>query len=66
MEKYPSDFTSIELQSLNQRIQELEISVMDLRIPWYIKYKIHLRVICCISMIPILIGIGFAFSIRDK
>jgi len=61
-----TEFTSIQIQALNQRIQLLEASVMDLRIPWYVRYKIHIRVICFICMIPVLIGVYLAFSVGTK
>ena len=66
MENPKSEFTSIQIQVLNERIQLLEASVMDLRIPWYVRYKIHTRVICFISMIPVLIGIYLAFTVSKK
>jgi hypothetical protein len=61
-----TEFTSIQIQALNQRIQLLEASVMDLRIPWYVRYKIHIRVICFICMIPVLIGVYIAFTVDKK
>jgi hypothetical protein len=39
---------------------------MDLRIPWYVRYKIHIRVVCFICMIPVLIGVYLAFSQGTK
>lgn len=55
-----SDFTPIDIKSLNDRIQLLEASVMDLRIPWYVRYKIRIRVACFIAMIPVIIGVYYA------
>lgn len=66
MEKSSPDFTSVDIQSLNQRIQLLEASVMDLRIPWYVRYKIRIRVACFIAMIPVLIGLYLAFTVSNK
>ncbi len=66
METPKSEFTSIQIQALNERIQLLEVSVMDLRIPWYVRYKIHIRVLCFISMIPVAIGLYLAFSQTKK
>ena len=66
MDSQQTEFTSIQIQALNQRIQLLEASVMDLHIPWYVRYKIHIRVICFICMIPVLIGVYIAFTVGKK
>jgi hypothetical protein len=66
METPKSEFTSIQIQALNERIQLLEASVIDLRIPWYVRYKISIRVLCFISMILVAIGLYLAFSQSKK
>ena len=66
MEIPKSEFTSIQIQALNERIQLLEASVIDLRIPWYVRYKICIRIVCFIAMIPVAIGLYLAFTVSNK
>jgi len=61
-------FTAIDFEKMNERIANLEITVMELRTPFYKKYPVCFRIslVLSIIMIIILIGIGAAFGVTKK
>lgn len=55
--------TQIDLQTLHNRILALEESIVELRIPFYKKYQLCIRITSvCILVTVIIIGILFGFS----
>jgi hypothetical protein len=57
--------TPIDLQTLHNRILALEESVLELRVPFYKKYQLCIRIVTvCILITVIIIGILFGFSTK--
>ena len=65
MEKIP--FTVIEAEKLNERISNLEVTVMELRTPCYKKYSLCIRISVVLSIIIIIVsGVAAAFGVTKK
>lgn len=65
MEK--KSFTAIDFEKLNERIANLEMTVMELRTPWYKKYALSIRISVVLSILIIIAGgLGAAFGVTSK
>ena len=65
MEKIP--FTVIEAEKLNERISNLEVTVMELRTPCHKKYPLCIRNSVVLSIIIIIVsGLAAAFGVTKK
>lgn len=61
-------FTAIDFEKMNERIENLETTVMELRTPCYKKYALCIRItsVVFIIIIIVLIGIGAAYGGTTK
>jgi len=65
MEKIP--FTVIEAEKLNERISNLEVTVMELRTPCHKKHALCIRNSVVLSIIIIIVsGLAAAFGVTKK
>ena len=65
MEK--TSFTAIEVEKINERITNLEMTVMELRTPCYKKYAHCIRISLFLSILIIIgSGLGAAFGVTKK
>jgi hypothetical protein len=60
-------FTAIDFEKMNERIENLETTVMELRTPCYKKYALCIRISVVLSILIILAGgLGAAFGVTKK
>ena len=57
--------TTIDLKALHDRVLALEESVLELRIPFYKKYQLCIRIVS-LSLIITFITIGLLFGLSTK
>jgi len=60
-------FTAIDFDKMNERIANLEMTVMELRTPCYKKYSLCIRISVVLSILIILAGgLGAAYGVTTK